>query len=211
MMSLISKLTIVSGFVAALVVYGGGLEERRAAASESPSRLDAIPQASPEAPVVPHKVEPTPSTTGPLLPRPAGAPLDLGSPGEAAETPQDAAASSFASEMLRLSVAADGVDRLWQAYKERCGVRVSRRYDFGREWFAVWDRAADPTLHAPGCGDLLVRVREAGEKVRRETVRARAKAHQARGTEIGMLRWHGLLWPPLQEESPQRPPKSGAK
>jgi hypothetical protein len=119
---------------------------------------------------------------------------------------QDLAASSFAVDVLRLSSQADGVDLLWQAYKEECGVRVRRRYDFGREWFSIWDRAAEPTIDAPGCGAMLGRLWQAGEKVRRGLMRTRARAHLSPGTEIGMLRWHALQWsPPLEGEYPGDP------
>jgi hypothetical protein len=100
--------------------------------------------------------------------------------------------------VIRLSAEADAVDRLWQVYRSECGVRVGRQYDFGREWFSLWDHAAEPTIDAPGCADLLWRILRDGENVRRELLRARGTAQQAtldQGTEIGMLRWHALQWP----------------
>lgn len=110
---------------------------------------------------------------------------------------QDLAAKNFAVEVVRLSAEADAVDRLWHVYKAECGVRVSRQYDYGREWFALWDRAAEPTVEARGCSEILWRLLRNGENVRRDLTRARATAKNVvdPGTEVGMLRWHSLQWP----------------
>jgi hypothetical protein len=192
MMNLGLKLAIPSAFVAVLIFLGEGVEQRRESVSEpdsppSPTAFsDAATPSGP--PAIPPKAdERAPSAVSP-----------------------PSAATSFAAEVLRLSAEADDVDRLWQAYKEECGVRVSRQYDFGREWFSIWDRAAEPNINAPGCSDLLGRLRQAGEKIRRDVQRARASSHQARGTEIGMLRWHALQWPQLEEASSERPRRSAA-
>jgi hypothetical protein len=191
-MNLALKVAVVSGFVAAFVFHGDGVEQRGAVASEPRPR--AVAPGSPDA-VATGAQGSAPST-------PLGAPQAP----VPSETVPKQAASSFADEVLRLSAEADRVDRLWLGYKGGCGVRVSREYDFGREWFAVWDRAADPTIDAPRCGDVLRRIREVGDKVGRDILKARAAAHQAgldRGTEIGMLRWHALHWPQFEEEYPE--------
>ena len=116
---------------------------------------------------------------------------------------QDLAAKAFATEVIRLSREADALDRLWLVYKAECGVRVSRQYEFGREWFALWDRAAQPTIDARGCSDVLWRLLQGGDTVRRDLTRARTAAHAAldSGTEIGMLRWHALQWPQLEDRA----------
>jgi hypothetical protein len=110
---------------------------------------------------------------------------------------QDLAAKNFAVEVVRLSAEADAVDRLWHVYKAECGVRVGRQYDYGREWFALWDRAAEPSVEARGCSEILWRLLRDGEGVRRDLTRARANAKDRLdpGTEVGMLRWHSLQWP----------------
>jgi hypothetical protein len=89
-------------------------------------------------------------------------------------------------------------------------VRISRQYDFGRAWFAVWDRAAEPTVEGSGCGDSLARLRLAGDKLGRGILKARLLARQGgldRGTEIGMLRWHGLEWSQFEDDH-QHPRRS---
>ena len=125
----------------------------------------------------------------PAIPRLAGA--------LPSSSPQDVAARAFAADVVRLSGEADGVDRLWRAYKAECGVREGRQYDFGRAWFALWDRSAEPTVVSPVCSGILWRLLQSGEGVRRELLEARAVAKRAAlptGTEIGMLRWNGLQW-----------------
>jgi hypothetical protein len=108
--------------------------------------------------------------------------------------------------VIRLSRDADAIDRLWLIYKAECGVRVGRQYAFGREWFAIWDRAAQPTIDARNCSDVLWRLLQGGESVRRDLGRARATARAALdpGTEIGMLRWHALEWPQLEDRASAR-------
>lgn len=119
---------------------------------------------------------------------------------------QDLAAKTFAAEVIRLSREADAIDRVWLVYKGQCGVRVSRQYAFGREWFALWDRAAQPAIDARGCSDLLWRLLQSGENVRRDLGRVRATARAALdpGTEIGMLRWHSLQWSQLEDRASTR-------
>ena len=112
-------------------------------------------------------------------------------------SPPGAAPGDFVSEVVRLSAEADVVDRLWSNYKHSCGVRVGARYDFGREWFALWDRAARATVASPVCAEMQWRVLEAGDATRSNLLRARALARRALlppATEVGVLRWHGLEW-----------------
>jgi hypothetical protein len=198
MMTMALKLTILSGFLVALVFHGE-VEQRWVAASQPPAPLAADP-------VQVAQAKPIETVTATPSPSPATLPSDA----PVHETSQDMAATSFAGDVLRLSAEADGVDRLWQAYKEKCGVRVSRQYDFGREWFAIWDRAAEPAIDTPGCGDSLARLRQAGDKLGRGLLRSRTTARQAgldRGTEIGMLRWNGLQWSQFDDDH-QRPRRS---
>jgi hypothetical protein len=138
---------------------------------------------------------PPAAASGPVAPASATRLREASAPSEAL---QNLAASAFALEVIRLSAKADGVDRLWQVYKKRCGVRVGRRYDFGREWFSIWDRAGEAAIDAPGCADVPWRLRHAGESVLGDLRKARVAAREAAlgpGTEVGMLRWHALQWP----------------
>lgn len=115
----------------------------------------------------------------------------------AQEPTQPTAANAFSGEVLRLAADADAIDQLWHQYKLECGVRIGRQYDFGREWFALWDRRAEATLQSPLCQELLWRVGHEGEQVRRGLRNARSMAHSAAldpATEVGMLRWHALQW-----------------
>ena len=199
-MNLRLKLSMVAGFGTVLVLHFSGAQQQRAAAAEPGT--PAVRTASPDAPAprAPHPASRTPSEGSAVQPTPAES-----VPSATPETVQDLAASSFASAVLRLSGEADDLDRLWTDYKQECGVRVARQYDFGREWFSIWDRAAEATINAPACGDALRRLRQAGDKLGREILKARAAAHQAAlnpGTEIGMLRWHALQWPQFEDEQP---------
>jgi hypothetical protein len=205
MMNLALKVAIVSGFVTAFVFRGGGTEERPAAASEPatprPTTALEAPVASPA-----RGISEAPSHAPVAPPNPTNAAV----PVEIPETSQDLAASAFSTEVLRLSAEADEVDALWNSYKEKCGVRVSRHYDFGREWFSIWDRAAEASIDTPGCGEDLRRLRQAGEKVGRDILKARAMARQGlldRGTEIGMLRWNAVQWLQFEEDVPRRSPR----
>jgi hypothetical protein len=106
-------------------------------------------------------------------------------------------ATAFAGAVVRLSAQAEQVDRVWAAYKQTCQVSVRRRYDYGREWFALWDRGLESALETPACAELMWRVLQAGETVRHELLAARSSAQQSRlapETEHGMLRWHALEW-----------------
>jgi hypothetical protein len=202
MMNLALKVAIVSSFVTAFVLHGGGAE-RPVAASEPAT--PAGPATAEESAASAARVTQTPARGSTLPPSPVSPALL----GEIPETSQDLAASAFAAEVARLSSEADEVDRLWQVYKDECGVQVSRHYDFGREWFSIWDRAAEASVDAPRCGDGLRRVRQAGEKVGREILKARATARQGvlnRGTEIGMFRWNALQWPQFEEEGARHSP-----
>jgi hypothetical protein len=202
MLNLALKVAIVSSFVTAFVLHGG--VERPVAASE-PAVSATTPPAQ-DAPA-PHTAPQTPANGSAALPNPAGPALL----GEIPETSQDVAASAFSAEVLRLSAEADQVDGVWSTYKQACGVRISRHYDFGREWFSIWDRAAEATVDSSSCSEGLRRVRQAGEKVGREILKARATARQGllnRGTEIGMLRWNALQWPQFEEDGARRPSRA---
>ncbi|HEY6552122.1 MAG TPA: hypothetical protein VI669_02150 [Vicinamibacteria bacterium] len=208
-MNLGFKLAVVAGFATVLGFRGGTGDEPLAASSLAA----AVPTPPPD---------PSPANARPadLQTRVARTPVDspadatIGRPPEmplsdgvlsavAPETTRDEAAGSFAAEVLRLSSEADEVDRLWLVYKVRCGVRVGRQYPFGREWFSIFDRAAEQTITGPGCDEVHRRVRQHGEKVGRSIEKARTTAHQAfldRATENGMLRWHALHWPQFDDE-----------
>ena len=113
------------------------------------------------------------------------------------QEPQANGAAAFGAEMTRLSVEADAVDRLWQGFKTQCGVQMHDEYGFGREWFSIWDLKAEATVESAPCRDMLRGVVLAGKNVRRDLLRARKAAQRAtldRGTEVGLLRWHGLEW-----------------
>src|SRR5262245_35608952 len=74
-------------------------------------------------------------------------------------------AQGFAADVARLAARADAVDAAWSAYQGACAPRVGRTYDFGREWFALWDRAVEPGT-GPGCAEALGRVLDAARGVR---------------------------------------------
>ena len=111
--------------------------------------------------------------------------------------PLDSSAGTFGAEITRLAVAADAVDVLWKGFKAQCRVQMHDEYGFGREWFAIWDQKAEASVESAACRDMLRGVVLAGKNVRRDLLRARKAAQRAtldRGTEVGLLRWHGLEW-----------------
>jgi hypothetical protein len=114
----------------------------------------------------------------------------------APDPPKDPRVAAFAAAIQRLSDDADGVDRLWQAYRSQC---VERRdgptYDgFGREWFGILDAPGNHPADSE-CGEMRHFIRRTGGSVREDVRRAVAAARAAnldRGTEVGMLRWNSL-------------------
>jgi hypothetical protein len=219
-MNLGLKLAVVAGFATVLSFRVGSGDEPLAASS----KVTAVPttptdqsatSASPADLRTQPATPPTPAERARLSNEsigrmPAVAQNDGVLSAAAPETTRDQAASSFAAEVARLSSQADELDQLWQEYKDKCGVRVGRQYAFGREWFSVFDRAAEQTIDAPGCDDTGRRLRQGGEKVGRDIHKARTAAQQAfldRATENGMLRWHALHWPQFDDEDakPRRP------
>jgi hypothetical protein len=208
MVNLAFKVAIVSSFVTAVVLHDGGAD-RPLAASESAISAATTPAQEAPATEAPHIASQPPVKAAAVSPNPTNPALL----GEIPETSQDVAASAFSAEVLRLSAEADQVDGLWLAYKQTCGVRISRHYDFGREWFSIWDRAAEATVDSPVCSEGLRHVRQAGEIVGREILKARATARQGllnRGTEVGMLRWNALQWPQFEEDGARRPSRAAA-
>jgi hypothetical protein len=98
-----------------------------------------------------------------------------------------------------MSAEADAIDRAWRAYGSGCQVNVGRSYDFGREWFALWDQAVQSQATSAECSELLQWVVDRGETLRRELTSALSEARRARlpeETVEGMLRWHSLEWRP---------------
>jgi hypothetical protein len=116
--------------------------------------------------------------------------------------PQSIAAEAFAREILRLSADADRVDTIWQIYKDECKVKVSRSYDFGREWFSLWDGTAEATAANDSCKETPFALFDAAETIRRDLLHARAMAQETgigTGTEVGVLRWHTLQYAKSRE------------
>ncbi|MEO8358532.1 MAG: hypothetical protein ABI672_00760 [Vicinamibacteria bacterium] len=110
------------------------------------------------------------------------------------------AAAAFGSAMTRLSDEADGVDRLWTAYKTQCSPKVATNVSFGREWFAVLG-AKSPAQATPDCEDLLTLVKQTGEGIREDLRKAMISARRSSidpGTEVGLLRWNSLELPQTQ-------------
>jgi hypothetical protein len=89
------------------------------------------------------------------------------------------------------------VDRLWLAYRSRCQPEDVGGYDFGRDWFALWDRVLIPRPGDAGCGALLRRVASAGGTVLAGLTAADSVARRSgvsAATIHGMVRWNGLEW-----------------
>jgi hypothetical protein len=112
-----------------------------------------------------------------------------------ADKPPSSAAAAFRAEITRLSDDADGVDRLWQSYKEQCGARAQGQGAFGREWFAIPE---GKVAGSSDCTDLLNLIRQTGNGIKADLRRATSAGRRAQldqGTEVGLLRWHSLELP----------------
>lgn len=143
---------------------------------------------------------PTPqptATSDPIAtPTPDPRPDRLGTP----QDQVDGASRDLAAKVVRLSSRADAVDRLWQVYRARCAPGTTKGYEFGREWFGLWDRAFVSTTGDAGCAALLQRVVVDGGGVLMELTAAAALARHAGVSPLtihGMVRWNGLEWQPL--------------
>lgn len=105
--------------------------------------------------------------------------------------------AEFTRTVLRLAGESDHIDRLWWVYKGYCGVSVGASYGFGREWFALWDRAAVSARESPVCAEVLWQVLGRGEGVRRDLIEARRRARRTclpLTLEMAILRGNRLEW-----------------
>jgi len=121
--------------------------------------------------------------------------------------PVEAASREFAAEIQRLSGQAEAVDRVWNVYRGGCQPEVRMGYDFGREWFALWDRAFASRSNDAACGELLQRVAAEGGPILMGLTAAASAARRSQvpvATIQGMVRWHGLEWWPLNAPAQQR-------
>ena len=129
---------------------------------------------------------------------------DIATPGRAlidSSDPESLASEAFSREILRLSADADRIDSVWQIYKEECKVQLGRQYDFGREWFGLWDGTAKPTMQTSNCKEVPGSLADASETLRLDLKRAQIAAGETgvgEATEIGALRWHMLQAPPVR-------------
>ncbi|MEO5760923.1 MAG: hypothetical protein ABIR28_01300 [Vicinamibacteria bacterium] len=116
------------------------------------------------------------------------------------------AAAAFTSAMTRLSDEADGVDRLWAAYKTQCSPKATAEVPFGREWFAVLGEKS-PSSATSDCDDLLTLVKQTGQGIRQDLQKAMISARRSNldpGTEVGLLRWNSLELPQAQMSMARR-------
>ena len=117
------------------------------------------------------------------------------------------AARDFAAEVTLLTAQADAVDRLWRAYRARCQPEPVGGYDFGREWFVLWDRAELPRFADGACEELLQGVVVKGGTVLTDLTAADSKARLAgvpEATIHALARWNSLEWWPLSLRSTQQ-------
>jgi hypothetical protein len=108
-------------------------------------------------------------------------------------------AHAFATAVMRISAEADAIDRVWRAYGSGCQASVGRSYDFGREWFALWDQAIEARGTSAECAEMLQWLVDHGETLRGGLTSALVEARRAgvpEETVEGMLRWHSLEWRP---------------
>lgn len=161
-----------------------------------------IPRVASQEPSPSPSPSPSPMPTATATPGPTATPSPDPRP-DSPGTPRDqvdGASRTFATEVVRLSAQADAVDRFWQVYRARCDPGTSKGYEFGREWFGLWDRALVPTSGDAGCAALLQRVVVEGGGVLMELTAADALARHAGVSALtihGMVRWNGLEWRPL--------------
>ena len=113
--------------------------------------------------------------------------------------PSNSPGALFEREVVLIEAEADSLDRLWQGYKQECGVTVPKDNGFGREWFALLDHAADvKRSFSRECASVEGRILQSARDVRRSLGEARVAARLSgldSASEVGLLRWHGLQWP----------------
>jgi hypothetical protein len=206
------KLMLLAGLGVGFVVRGDFFVSGQEAAERRPpptSRtFSDTPRVATAARLPSRAPAPDPATRAVADERPAEA-VDAGSSSaleEAAPTAgpvesndRDDAAHAFAIAVLRMSAEADAIDRVWRTYGRDCQVSVGRSYDFGREWFAIWDQAVQPRVTSAECAALLQWLADKGEALRHDLAAAQNGARRARlpeETVEGMLRWHSLEWRP---------------
>jgi len=160
---------------------------------------------------------PSPAATATPTPVPSPGPTPTPSPDPRPDRPVSdgaaGAARAFAAEISRLSTRADAVDRVWQVYRARCQPEAVKGYDFGREWFALWDRSLVPTPKDAGCGNLLQQVVAEGGTVLMSLTAADSLARHSgvsTATIHGTVRWNGLEWWPLTARATEQASRQAA-
>ena len=104
-----------------------------------------------------------------------------------AGTPEAASLRSFADQVAGLARQAGEVDGSWNAFRTACSVTLKSTYLEGRDWFSLWDNAAQMDVTSGHCRDLFNQVVGQGETVKAGMVGAEEAARKA-ALEPGELR-----------------------
>lgn len=104
-----------------------------------------------------------------------------------AVTPEPANLRGFADQVAGLARQAGEVDGSWNAFRTACSVTLKSTYLEGRDWFSLWDNAAQMDVTSGHCRDLFNQVVGQGETVKAGMVGAEEAARKA-ALEPGELR-----------------------
>jgi hypothetical protein len=176
-------------------VVGVRLSAAGSSASPTPTPLpgpDASPNPSP-------RPSPTPVPSPSPKPTP-GALTDV-----QLRAVRERAALQFNDRVAAFAVKADEIDRVWQQYKAACRVVLTRPYEGGREWFALWDGTAKMEPASTACEDFFNQVVHLGEPLKVQMAAAEEDARKASllpATISEIRRRYSLDWDGWEERAP---------
>jgi hypothetical protein len=127
---------------------------------------------------------------------PSANPATTRAPAEATG-PASPGLDAFAEQVATLAQQADRVDALWDDFKTTCSVTLRSSYADGRDWFSLWDNAAQVDVSSGACRDLFNQVVGRGEAVKGGMVRAEEAARAANlvpGELRATRRRHSMEW-----------------
>lgn len=86
---------------------------------------------------------------------------------------------TFADQVAALARQAAHVDALWSDFITSCSATVQSSYSEGRDWFSLWDGAAQMDVTSGNCRDLFNQIVAHGESVKTGMVGAEEAARKA--------------------------------
>ena len=88
------------------------------------------------------------------------------------------ARKAFSSQVARLSVKANEIDRLWNDFRSSCDSMAVEPQDGARGWFSIWEGTARADLSGGFCRDLRTQIIDLGEPIKQEMATAEEVARR---------------------------------